>query len=320
MYLNCHRMLTFGLEMKRVSSRRKVSTSVDMFCCNRNVLSLIVHMAFIVSSTGMVATVHNPYLVNERVIEGRVAPDNLNYFKVAWENGFPSVSLNSCGGGTCQRIDDACLCDITIQDSPVFSSGDGIPSLEDIISQLRVGGVDVTSFPTNSYAYGGESNGVAVFHKSGSIPFSVDTVFRATYRGAITYFKNVESRVKIGNNLFAFRNPPQFLNPALHEPRDAMYETDEVLKHIFYHDNVAPFLAFRLIQRFGISNPSPRYIETVANAFKSGSYVSGGKTFGDDKYGNLAATAAAIVLDREARSIILDADPTGGSFREVSDI
>jgi uncharacterized protein (DUF1800 family) len=33
-------------------------------------------------------------------------------------------------------------------------------------------------------------------------------------------------------------------------------------------------------------------------------------------YGDLAATTAAIILDRESRSVVLDADPSQGSLRE----
>ena len=47
-------------------------------------------------------------------------------------------------------------------------------------------------------------------------------------------------------------------------------------------------------------------------AFKDGTYEG----IGDGKYGNLKAMVAAIVLDREARNPVLDADPTFGSFRE----
>ena len=43
--------------------------------------------------------------------------------------------------------------------------------------------------------------------------------------------------------------------------RDALHETDAVLDHLFEHDNTAPFLAYRFIQRFVGSNPSPRYIK-----------------------------------------------------------
>jgi uncharacterized protein (DUF1800 family) len=56
------------------------------------------------------------------------------------------------------------------------------------------------------------------------------------------------------------------------EPRDAHYETDAALDHYFYHPNTAPFVATRLAQRFGVSNPSPGYMERIVAAFRSGSY------------------------------------------------
>ena len=64
------------------------------------------------------------------------------------------------------------------------------------------------------------------------------------------------------------------------------------------------------------SNPHPRYIETVANAFKSGKYDAGGISFGTGKYGDMASTFAAIYLDKAARNVNLDADMTNGSIRE----
>lgn len=262
-----------------------------------------------VRDTGTVAIVHNPFITNGRVTERRVRNSNSNYFKVAWTDAYPATS-NNCGNGACQPFAGDCLCDVTIQEKQVFNR---IPSLFEIENGLFVGGVNVDSF-SGTYTEGESAGGVTVFHMGSG--YSKDSVFKAIYRGEVAYFKNVESMVKTGDYLF--RNPPQFLNPGLHEPRDAMYETDEVLKAYFYHDNVAPFLATRLIQRFGISNPSPRYVETVATAFKNGSYSSGGVTFGSSKYGDLGAAAAAIVLDRESTSEILDADPTGGSLREVS--
>ncbi len=97
---------------------------------------------------------------------------------------------------------------------------------------------------------------------------------------------------------------------------DAQYETEAVLDHYFFHDNTPPFLARRLIQRLVTSNPSPRYIQTVAEAFKSGSYDARGMSFGTGKYGDLASTFAAIYLDSAARSVVLDADITSGALRE----
>ena len=38
--------------------------------------------------------------------------------------------------------------------------------------------------------------------------------------------------------------------------------------------------------------------------------------FGDGKYGNLEAMVAAVILDSESRSVVVDADPTSGSLIE----
>ena len=89
-----------------------------------------------------------------------------------------------------------------------------------------------------------------------------------------------------------------------------------MLDHYLYHDSTPPLLASRLIQRLVVSNPSPRYIERVSNAFKSGSYTSRGTTFGTGTYGDLAATFAAIYLDSATRNVLLDADIASGSLRE----
>ena len=100
--------------------------------------------------------------------------------------------------------------------------------------------------------------------------------------------------------------------------RDAYYETEAVIDHLVYHKNTPPFISKNLIQHFGISNPSPRYISEVSTAFKTGRYTVSGITqpFGEGKWGDLAATAAAILLDREATAAVLDADPVHGSVKE----
>ena len=97
---------------------------------------------------------------------------------------------------------------------------------------------------------------------------------------------------------------------------DAQYETDALLEHLVYHDNVAPFLTVRIIQRFGVSNPSPRYVQTCAQAFKTGRYESGSQSFGDGSYGSLEALAACVVLDREVTDEALYEDPSFGALRE----
>lgn len=99
-------------------------------------------------------------------------------------------------------------------------------------------------------------------------------------------------------------------------PRDAYYETDAVLEHYFHHPNVAPFICIRLIQRHGASNPSPAYVGACSEAFRSGTYISGGMTFGSNEYGCLEATMAAVALEPEATSSVLDADAGHGHIRE----
>ena len=44
--------------------------------------------------------------------------------------------------------------------------------------------------------------------------------------------------------------------------------------------------------------------------------MSGSISFGSSKYGDLEATVAAIVLDREATSPVITSDPGHGSMKE----
>lgn len=191
------------------------------------------------------------------------------------------------------------------------------PSLDNITSTLSIGSAPPHWFGS-SYVLTESIDGVDVYQQNGTSSYNMNTVFGVIVSGQTKFFKNMLSSIVIGsgNNTFTARNPPHFMNFIVPDNRDAMYETDAVLDHYFYHQNVPPFIARRIIQRFGISNPSPRYIFQAATAFASGSYISQGITFGDGKYGNLGAMLAAIVLDREARSAVLDADPTSGSLRE----
>ena len=85
-----------------------------------------------------------------------------------------------------------------------------------------------------------------------------------------------------------------------------------LLDHLFNHSNVPPFFARFMIQRFTVSNPSPAYIEAVAQAFKTGLYDSSGS--GDR--GCMEATIKAVLLHPEARSSSLAYDPMHGKLRE----
>lgn len=83
---------------------------------------------------------------------------------------------------------------------------------------------------------------------------------------------------------------------------------------IFNHPNVGPFVAKQLIEHLVTSNPSPAYVQRVAQAFNTGTFNS----YGSGKRGDLQATVAAILLDPEARQGDTQATSvaTDGKLRE----
>lgn len=68
-------------------------------------------------------------------------------------------------------------------------------------------------------------------------------------------------------------------------------EIEAALDVLYAHDNVAPFVAFRLIQRLVKSNPSRAYIRRVARKFNDN---------GQGVKGDMKAVVKAILLDPEA--------------------
>ena len=88
------------------------------------------------------------------------------------------------------------------------------------------------------------------------------------------------------------------------------------LDRLAAHPNVGPFLGRQLIQRLVTSNPSPAYISRVTAAFNTGRYTSGTWTTGSGARGDLRATIAAVLLDREARAIPSINNPNFGRVRE----
>jgi hypothetical protein len=144
-----------------------------------------------------------------------------------------------------------------------------------------------------------------------SIQINMNTIFRVQSAGSrVRYFANIRVDVVIGS--YRFRNPPNFMQHDELTVRDAEYEVDALLQHLLYHQNTAPFVADLLIKRFVTSNPSPAYVEFVADAFMNG--VCEG--FGSGKYGDMAATVAAVLLYRDALSTTLKSDGFHGKVRE----
>jgi len=138
--------------------------------------------------------------------------------------------------------------------------------------------------------------------------------FGGVNSSSLSFRANKVSSVRVGAKM-RFRNAPLMMKPADVRARDAADETEAVIDHLFHHANMAPFIATALIQRFTTSNPSPRYIAAVASAFRTGTYPRSGLAF-SNAYGDLGATVAAVLLDREATSPSLDSDPSHGVLRE----
>ena len=70
-------------------------------------------------------------------------------------------------------------------------------------------------------------------------------------------------------------------------------DIDEAINVLFNHQNVPPFISYRLIQRLVKSNPTPNYVERIANVFIDN---------GNGVRGDMAAIIKAILLDEEARN------------------
>jgi len=85
-------------------------------------------------------------------------------------------------------------------------------------------------------------------------------------------------------------------------------DLQDALDNIFNHPNVGPFIAKQLIQKLVTSNPSPAYVQRVAEKFNND---------GSGKRGNLEAVVRAILLDTEARAAPAGtAAATAGKLKE----
>ena len=254
---------------------------------------------------------------NTTTIEPKVDTETLNFFSVPWQGGvYPSVS-DCLGNPSCLvHNEEYCICDTDTTESAVYSSTSQVSSIDQLMSELHIGAADPTSFDADAYINLGSCDiaGVTVFSQTGGSCDNLlgDAIFAFVWNSKQFYLKNRKSLVSIPGSTFTFRNPVGFISLADPEVRDAHYETEEVLDSLFYHPSHAPFMSLRLIQRFGVSNPSPGFVERVASAYKMGAYGQ----IGSGKYGDLSAMVAAILLDEESREAVLDTDQSHGALHE----
>ncbi len=87
----------------------------------------------------------------------------------------------------------------------------------------------------------------------------------------------------------------------------AQSDLDAALDIVFNHPNVGPFIGKQLIQRLVTSNPSPAYVQRVAQAFNNN---------GLGIRGDLRSVVSAILLDPEARYGQWRSPDTFGKLRE----
>lgn len=94
-----------------------------------------------------------------------------------------------------------------------------------------------------------------------------------------------------------------FLGTVIPENTGAEESIATALDTLYNHPNLPPFFSRQLIQRFITSDPTPAYVERVADAFAAGTYtLPDGTSVGDGRRGSLEATIAAVLFDSEARS------------------
>lgn len=267
-----------------------------------------------------------------------------NVFRVRWAGGaYPQATGTTCSDPAC-RVEatpegDSCICNQTMVNGPVFttlaalSSVAGPDSVSLVASKLFNGAGKPGLYDAGTYTQCAAAEctalvGVTVWlHKDDNGGLSQKTILELpAFRrgGRPRYLLNFLSTVTIGS--FSFRNPPHF-NPLQGELNDvgtdylsdnlwirsAENEVEALMTHFFEHDNCAPFVAYRLIQQLVTSNPSPRYVRNVVNAFRTGAYEN---VQFSNKYGDLSATVYAILMDREARSPLIEADPNFGMLRD----
>jgi len=278
-----------------------------------------------VTTEGTVAIVHNPNMdINNVLADDKqqnvtewVNSTNVNFFKVKWKGGEYPNPNNACGDGACMMVENECLCEVHLTRRKLFKS---IPTLSQS-ARLVHGAPNPAALDSGEYTLSDDSTGdVTVYHMKDRPAYSKNTIFSVVRNETRVFLKNYVSRVNVAGSItdYSFRNPVSMMSLVNPESRDAHYETDAVIDHYFYHPNTPTFVAMRLLERFGHSNPSPRYIQVVSKAFSRGEYMRKKKniSIGSGKYGDLGATVAAILLDREAKTPSLDADPSSGSFRE----
>ena len=271
-----------------------------------------------IKSDGSMAIINDP-AKNTKVQNAKTVPflspeSSVTYITMPWLQDiytldylYPSSEDNSCDNGACSTLaDGSCLCPVITSESAVYNN---LPTRDEVLSSLHVGGFDpaIYSDSTSPYSLVDSSSEVEAY-SSGSIG-DVSTIFKVIDEfGEPLYLKNSRMNITIGDS-YTMRNPVSFINLAKLDVLDGecesllaycypMYlahlipfinkllcfldEVDAFLKYLMRHPNTPAFVCKKLVQYFGVSNPTPGYVSRVTQAFKNGSFTKNGITFGDN--------------------------------------
>jgi hypothetical protein len=123
---------------------------------------------------------------------------------------YPSSDDNSCDNGACSTLDDgSCLCPVTVHESAAYNS---LPTRNDILSDLQVGGFDPAIYSDSSAPYRLVDSNSEVDAYSAGVIGDASTIFKVTDElGKTVYLKNTLMNVPIGSS-YTLRNPPAFIN------------------------------------------------------------------------------------------------------------
>ena len=247
--------------------------------------------------TGLIGRVDypDPDYAGKQNVPDIVNENTKNFFSVTWisnQSGLPMDSTSCNTISSCYSVGDGCVCDTSVTETAVFDSANTIVSKAFVLSSLNIGAFEPGMFYEGELTLIGNCGFADLtFYSLSSSGDSCTNLGLDTFisiiddHGIQRYLKNVQSTVQILGANSSFRNAPHFISMVDQDLRDMYYETDAVIEHFFHHPSHAPFLTIRMIQRFGISNPSPGFIKRVATAYVNGSY----NDIGSGNYGNLAA-------------------------------
>jgi hypothetical protein len=251
--------------------------------------------------------------IYQQSVHQMVSPDNMNFFKIKWDKDvYPSLT-NGCG--ICQTLSDGCLCDVEVKEDKAFKRAPR--KAEHLLAVVKL----VSPHPDShneGYILKSTKRGIQTWSLPKDKRPTKRSIFGVEIDGKWSYFWNKRNVVKIanGDTTYSFRNPPSLMKLLEQKSVDAYHETEAVIDHYLNHGNTPPFIAKLMIKRFVTSNPSSAYVSRAAEAFKKGQFETNGVIFGKGIRGDLEALFAAILLDVEARSPVMDTDPTFGSMKE----